>query len=251
MEDELNVVPETFQPAAEAQKNQLVRTGIPLQPPERIEGRFAAAERLPGGWYQQGNDSMGNLAAGAMLSNRPGLNPNMSRDSFDSNMSVQNSIYMPRRVESIMGEEDRKKYALAQASQREAGGAYFTGPSQDQVCEMTETELQKEGWRESVEAFKPYHDRSNQRANSYDSNASLEISPDTSPVEPTSTSGALTFPHVAGGRNGRNGRSPLGRVSLVRTASRDASNTELEDQQRQSQGIGQWPEDPDPSRRRS
>jgi chitin synthase len=30
---------------------------VPLQPSDHLEGRFAPAERLPGGWYQQGNDS--------------------------------------------------------------------------------------------------------------------------------------------------------------------------------------------------
>src|SRR6195952_2256705 len=43
--DDLNVVPETFKAAAEAQKD------LPLQPPDRVEGRFTAPERLPGGWY--------------------------------------------------------------------------------------------------------------------------------------------------------------------------------------------------------
>lgn len=95
--DDLNVVPETFKPAANAQNTQLTRKAVPLQPPGRLEGRFAAAERLPGGWYQQTNDSMvsmGNIG----LSNgpmRPSLHP---RDSFDSNYSAgTSSVHMPRR----------------------------------------------------------------------------------------------------------------------------------------------------------
>jgi chitin synthase len=124
--DDLNVIPETFKPAADARNNQLTRRPtVPLLPPERLEGRFAAAERLPGGWYEQTNDSLNSVAAPGML----GKNPMMSRDSFTSYVSGitdTNSVYMPRRVESIMGEEDRKKYAIAQANQKAAGGAYYS-----------------------------------------------------------------------------------------------------------------------------
>ena len=95
--DDLNVVPETFKPAVEAQNSQLVKA-TPLQPPDRLDGRFAAAERLPGGWYQQVNDSMVSMRLGGPSSNgRPPLHP---RDSFDSNYSAgtsTNSVYMPKR----------------------------------------------------------------------------------------------------------------------------------------------------------
>lgn len=60
------MIPETFKPAADAQKNQLAK--VPLQPPDRLEGRFTAAERLPGGWYQQGNDSMLSTGGGGLPS---------------------------------------------------------------------------------------------------------------------------------------------------------------------------------------
>ena len=113
----------TFKAAAEAQNAQLVRVIVPLHPPDRVEGRFTAPDRGPGGWYEQFNDSMGSLAAGAVLSNGPVRILQQSRESLDSALSAQTntSISMPRRVESIMGEEDRKKYAMAQANQREAG----------------------------------------------------------------------------------------------------------------------------------
>jgi chitin synthase len=248
MGDDLNVVPETFKKAADAQNAQLVHTGIPLQPPDRLDGRFAAAERLPGGWYEQANDSMGSLAAGVLLPGGIGrTNPHESRESLDSNISAQtsnNSIYTPRRVESIMGEEDRKKYAMAQASQRAAGGAYMKSPAQGgQVYEMSNAELQKGGWKESVESFASTHDRPvYQRAESYHSNASGDVSPDLpSPTEPAG--GALTVPQASasGNRNnGRNGRSPLARASLIRTASIEGLNIELEDQ-------SQHPQSPDHS----
>jgi chitin synthase len=93
---------------------------VPLLPPDRLDGRFAAPQMQPGGWYQQPNDSMISTNHGVMAG--PSRHHLRHRESLDSNFSAMtdvNSIYMPRRVESIMGEEDRKKYAMAQASQRE------------------------------------------------------------------------------------------------------------------------------------
>src|ERR1700712_3041125 len=54
--DELNVVPETFKPAVKAAMRRLPHQA-PLLPPGRLEGRFAPAEQLPGGWFRQSNDS--------------------------------------------------------------------------------------------------------------------------------------------------------------------------------------------------
>ncbi|EHL02629.1 putative Chitin synthase D [Glarea lozoyensis 74030] len=165
--DDLNVVPETFKPAADAQSSALVRTGVPLQPPDKLEGRFAAAEKLPGGWYLQNNDSLVSQRIGGPSTSGPPRMPIHPRDSFDSNFDSQsstNSVYMPRRVESIMGEEDKKKYAIAQASQRAAGGAYMTEPFYGgHVYELTETELSKGGFKDSVESFQSYQDRPDHR----------------------------------------------------------------------------------------
>ncbi|TVY49440.1 Chitin synthase D [Lachnellula occidentalis] len=224
--DDLNVVPETFKPAAEAQKNQLAK--VPLQPPERLEGRFTAAERLPGGWYEQGNDSMLSTGGGGLPSGGPGRMPLHPRDSFDSNFSAQtstNSIYMPRRVESIMGEEDRKKYEMAQASQRAAGGAYMTGPPIGQVYEIDEAELRKGEWKDSAENLGRNQGRpENQRA---DNSGSRVRSPDAGPT----LDKTLVMPRRASNiQIHRSGRSPLGRASLIRTASADGKDIELEHQ---------------------
>jgi chitin synthase len=239
--DDLNVIPETFKPAVEAQNNQLVRTGVHLLPPDQVEGRFAAAERLPGGWYQQGNDSL--VSSGqAGLSTAPGRNPLHPRDSFDSNISAgtNTSVYMPRRVESIMGEEDRKKYAMAQASQRDPGGAYFMGGpplgkmyNPGQVYEFHEVDLKKAGFTDSVESLESYHDRPDQkRIESYND---MDGSPEQSTSETFPASGPLTVPQSASGQNRRSGRSPLARVSLVRTSSNEEMGIELQDQRQQSQ----------------
>lgn len=94
--DELNIVPESFKPALEAQNGQIVKA-VPLLPPDKFEGRFAAPERDSGGWYQQVNDSMVSMQLGGMSAGRPPLHP---RDSFDSTFSAgtsTNSVYMPKR----------------------------------------------------------------------------------------------------------------------------------------------------------
>ncbi|KAK4156233.1 BcCHSVII, class VII chitin synthase [Chaetomidium leptoderma] len=114
-----------------------------LQPPDRVIGKFASPERTPSGWYQHPDDSAASIGYNLLSpsssqppppmpphlnanhhnTNRPGLHNH--RDSFDSTFSAGNnnlsSVYMPRRVESIMGEEDRRKYELAaQASSHQA-----------------------------------------------------------------------------------------------------------------------------------
>lgn len=226
--DELNVVPETFKPAAEARNLQIARKPIPLQPPERLEGRFAAAEKLPGGWYEQVNDSLMSIGANGAVGVPP-RNLMPSRDSLDSLVSAQtsnNSVYNPRRVESIMGEEDRKKYAMAQESQRAAGGAYMTGAPPRQGLEQADAE--KEEYHNASEGY--FQDRpDHRRVDSYNSFASGDgSSPEaTPPLETASVSGGLTVPQ--GGRNGRTGGSPLARVSLIRTRSDPEFGIELED----------------------
>jgi chitin synthase len=103
--DDLNVVPESFKPALEAQNSQLVKA-VPLLPPDRLDGRFAAPERQPGGWYQQVNDSLVSMQLGGLASRRPPLHP---RDSFDSTFSVgtsTNSVYMPKRGTFFSGVSD-------------------------------------------------------------------------------------------------------------------------------------------------
>jgi chitin synthase len=250
---DLQVVPETFKPAVEAQNNQLGRPTVPLQPPDRLDGRFAAAEKLPGGWYQQANDSMVSVGGAGLAPRRPRI-PLHPRESFDSVVSAQsngNSIYMPRRVESIMGEEDRKKYAMAQASQRAAGGAYMTGASSGQVYELSESELAKGNWNESVESlgsYGSYHDRTSHHRVVSGNSTHNEVVPE-SPVEQQ----VLAVPQAtSGGNRTRNGRSPLARISLIRTASNinneDESAFEMEDQyQDQSNSSSRNPSPPSKS----
>jgi chitin synthase len=231
--DELNVVPETFKAAADT------HASIHLLPPERLEGRFAAPQRLPGGWYQQGNDSAVTIEGAVSTTHpRPTLH---HRDSFDSFVSAQSgtaSVYMPRRVESIMGEEDRKKYAMAQANQRAAGGAYMTAASQSgQLDEISDADFQKARWSESAESLGSYRNRpTHQRATSCNSVTSGERTPEampTSPAQPSSHDVSnLAIPRPASGSHcsRRNGRSPVARSSLARTASVDGLSIEMQEQ---------------------
>jgi len=245
--DELNVVPETFKPAAEAQRHGFAATGV--QPPGRIEGRFTAAERLPGGWYTHDTDSLVGVAIGDTISSgsrRNPLHPRDPRDSFDSLISAQtsdNSVHTPRRVESIMGEEDQKKYALAQANQREAGGAYMMGIAQGRASRFFEGDSTREEWRNSADSLGSYYGRlSHQRGGSYNSIASIERAGEpTTGTEFITGAGTLTASQaVLSG--GRNGRSPLALVSMVRTVSNEGLLAAgLEDQHEQAQTRGQAP----------
>ncbi|CAK4031143.1 glycosyltransferase family 2 [Lecanosticta acicola] len=104
--DVLNVLPETFMPAVDQLgRKKSVRT--PLQPSSRLEGRFAAAEEVAPGYYQQGNDS------GALRANMAPrgygdvemaiYNAGSRRDSAESFLTSDHSIPTPRRVESFVG----------------------------------------------------------------------------------------------------------------------------------------------------
>lgn len=238
--DDLNVVPESFRPAAEAQK------GVDLQPPESIEGRFAQAEKLPGGWYQQGGESGTSL---------PEMHPGFSafpRGSFESVESrASGSVYTPRRVESFMPAEDQRQYHRAQAAQKPAGGAFFEAA----LKEPLNMEESSEKGAVSVSAdsldddsaynVKPYTQQENPYSLS-PPRASQPINP--SPlsavtVNPDSDAQPLTSPRSTHNRpssqvSSRMGRSPLARSSFVRTADErtaDAKTFGLRDQQ--SQGL--------------
>lgn len=236
--DELNVIPETFKSTAEARNHEVAGKPVPLQPPDRLEGRFAAPELLPGGWYEQVNDSLMSVGAGTPLA-VPSPNPLVSRNSFDSAVSARtsnNSIYMPRRVESIMGEEDRKKYEMAQANQRAAGGAYMSGLAPGHFYELSEAEIQNQGFKEPGDRVNSSHRRPEHHTEgSYNSYVSGDGSAQESSLllDVLSTGGGLTAPQ-ASSRNGRNGGSPLARTSLIRTTSNEESGIELEEMRQNS-----------------
>lgn len=113
--DDLNVIPESFKPAAEAADPGRYVDDLPLQPSKRLEGRFAAAEELPGDLYAQSNASGLTLPTTSLASSRrPG--------SWGS--------YMPINIEDLMSQEDQDKYRIAQqASQLASDDVVEAGPS--------------------------------------------------------------------------------------------------------------------------
>jgi chitin synthase len=230
--DELNIVPETFKAAAG------LHTSIHLLPPERLEGRFAAPQRLPGGWYHQGNDSTGTVGSAT-----PNANPRPTihcRDSFDSFVSAQSgpaSVYMPRRVESIMGDEDRMMCAMTQSSQRAAGGAYMSATSQPgRINDISVAHFQKSHWSKSTESPEYVNNRpAHQRATSYSSVTSVQRTPEGMPtpsIEDNNVVSNLVLHRSAPGSrfHSRNGRSPLVRPSIVRRASDEGFSIEMQEQ---------------------
>lgn len=242
--DDLNIVPETFKAAAEAHKHH--PAAIPLQPSDHIEGRFAAAERLPNGWYEQGNDSgltlPNTLPRNPNVPNVP-LHPRSSMDSFVSGTSANNSIYMPRRVESFMDPEDARIYHKTQQTQKPAGGAFFE-ESRAGPYEVGQGSG-KSPYQESVDSLDDdsvYNSKGPQRpaqprVNSNDSSPGARTPTHNSPLAADYGNNTLEAPkqaynRSASGGDQRSGRSPLARQSYIHTAPGDG--IELQEPQQSS-----------------
>ena len=143
--DDLNVVPESFKPAAEIRRRRSGgrrrkhQSSIPVVPSGRMEGRFAPAERGPSGWYRQANESGVTVAGDVRRPTMQGRgrypstsssNPyaRSSIDSLATTGSEAQSIYLPRRVESFLPTEDTATYHSNQLTQKPAGGQHFERP---------------------------------------------------------------------------------------------------------------------------
>ena len=264
--DDLNVVPETFKPAAEARHPKKPVGTVPLQPTDHLEGRFAPAERLPGGWYLQNNDS------GFTLPNMLPRDPNMPRiqlhprDSFDSlitTASPNNSVYFPRRVEDFMNEDDRLKYRIAQQAQQQPRGAYMnlTTQGQGHVYDLGEDANHKSDWSDSAESladredarvYDPYYQP---RARATDAHGRMPASrspvfaprrPSGPPIELTNLNqgeqgvSPLTLQArerpVSGHARGIKGeRSPLGREPMVRQSTLTQGDLSVSEGQREAE----------------
>ncbi|WEW55880.1 chitin synthase [Emydomyces testavorans] len=101
--DELNVKLETFPAAIQTQES------VPVHPSQGIEGRFAAPQLNAEGYYN--NTNLSGLSIPTHFIREPGvprlpLHPRNSFDSDFTNASATNSICWPRRLESIMAEEE-------------------------------------------------------------------------------------------------------------------------------------------------
>ncbi|KAL1599894.1 hypothetical protein SLS60_007699 [Paraconiothyrium brasiliense] len=241
--DDLNVVPETFKAAAEVQKGR--PAPVPLQPSDHLEGRFAPAERLPNGWYQQGSNDSG-LTLPNMLPRNPNvpnvpLHPRSSMDSIVSGTSAGNSVYLPRRVESFMDPADASIYHKAQATQKPAGGAYFEADNRYNSPYEGGTGSGKNKYHESVESL---------------SDESIYMSQSKGPQRPPHTRGPSDLSPYAPATNSplarrasgleapqptysnqhrdqRQGRSPLARPAFTAPS----QNLGIELQQQQQRGL--------------
>ena len=258
--DDLNIVPETFKPAVEARHPGKHHGPVPVQPSDHLEGRFAAAEHLPGGWYLQNNDS------GLTLPNMHPRNPNVPRiplhprDSFDSNLTIDsavNSVYMPRRVESIMSEEDRRKYFFAQQAQSQRESAAIGPDGEGRISEINDEydgksdlsdPFRKDGGWETPSSFQSggYSGRSS-RSNSRSPSGFQEdgVVPADEPRqssqhEAAETLNVLRGPAVSRHIANTNVGSSLARMPFARTNSIQADGTqgiELEEQREQNRAL--------------
>ncbi|KAI0132456.1 chitin synthase-domain-containing protein [Xylariales sp. AK1849] len=225
--DVLNVVPETFIPAVEAmgKKSSIKRSGSQLQPPEKAEGKFTAPEKKANGFYlhpEESAYSVNLLQAGESSTGLPRdrceLTHCDSWESFLAGHTGNNSVYFPRRVESIMGEEDRKKYEMAQQShysQFVAKSKQYAVPPTGHVYEFSEAELARGGWTDPVEAA--YSDSPDERSRG-------ELQSDDCNRAPRS---GLNVPRASQQKPARTERSPLGRASWMQTSAIDGDDTEL------------------------
>nr|KMM67908.1 class VI chitin synthase [Coccidioides posadasii RMSCC 3488] len=101
--DELNVKVETFTTGA------ALPDSVPVHPSDNIEGRFAPPERNSQGYYN--NKNVSGLSLPTHFVPDPGvprlpLHPRKSFDSEFTTGSTTNSICWPRRLESIVAEEE-------------------------------------------------------------------------------------------------------------------------------------------------
>lgn len=221
--DDLNVVPETFKPAVEAlTRKKSVKQKV--LPEETIEGRFAAAEQLPGGWYKQTNNSgqtFPDLVPGELRETYR----RSSADSFVTESSAINSVYLPRRVESIMNPDDTNTYHRLQAVQRPAGGAFFEAGREAKAADRLDSS--KPAFQETTTPIKAYpmyppYVRLGSESNDTNHNFCLPSYSQTSdypsdndllrPSNRYSHPQATSLPSHA-----RTGRSPLARRSFTRT----------------------------------
>jgi chitin synthase len=237
--DDLNIVPETFIPAVEAQKETNKgkvgtrgRSKSIVQPPNRIDGKFTARRKTFGGLYTHLDDvSLVSVAEAASPTFDAGNSyPLRSRESFDGTLSEQtagNSVYVPRRVGCIMGDEDRRKYDLAQQQNQfshfqsnpfPGSSRRKHGPPPEQVYEFSEVELQRGGFSDAS-GSDPFSDH--RRVASEDEGSTYRAESPDSTRRMTTAAAALRPLMLPGSdpdpASRRAGRSPLGRASVTRT----------------------------------
>lgn len=212
--DELNINVDTFRVLAEG------KSSVPIHPAEVVEGRFAAPDLQPNGYYYTENDNTSTMTFPDFPQRNPAVAPLPlhPRASFDSDWTngSNSMIHLPRTVESIMGEEDQRKVQLAR---------------QSRVCSSVGVEIgDLEDGRDSMLGG---DSRSESRGRSISRGKSPACSSTRSGKLSNSAVGVLTYDGMNNGGSGslippdtgifeptrmRAGRSPLGRNSPVRAA---------------------------------
>lgn len=128
--DDLNVIPESFIPAQEARRaasakgmsqgTMLGRNRSVVRPPDGIDGMFSARRKTAAGLYTHYDDSDGGIDTPPISS----TTPSSSRDALQSSSFEGVVLSGPEAVVSVdqfMGEEDRRKYVIAQRAQFQRG----------------------------------------------------------------------------------------------------------------------------------
>jgi len=217
----------------------------PLQPPDHVQGRFAPAEQLPGGWFHQANDSgvlRGNRHSGDRTTARSSRRTSWQSLGLGSRDSSRSTL-VPRRVESIVGPEAVTAYQTQQAAQRPAGGAYYETPRLRFAPVADRTQIEVEGCTEVMLPNETGVKSGKRRAASVqsvgsESSVSLHFGVPRRSLEPdppaqvpsytpsrgqddAATMMPLTLPiptYQPGSSAVRNGRSPLARKSFTHLA---------------------------------
>lgn len=216
--DDLNIVPETFKPAVAAISRKKSNKNKNVLPSDEVDGRFAAAELMPGGWYKQQSDSQ--LGLPEMVSR---LHPAFRRDSADSAFtatSAGNSVYFPRRVESIVAPEDARLYHRAQTMQKPAGGAMYETTRQPTKEGYSVSVRSEDDDDDSLYGGRPGYSRMNSDSSEH---GVPSVRKPSYPTEMSSESQLAVplraqRPHERQASQTRNGRSPLARKSFVTSA---------------------------------
>lgn len=234
--DDLQIIPESFRPSASKEQ----RPSAGVLPSDSVEGRFQPAERLPGLYPQYSNDSMGTLPdTFSRDPNAPHV-PLHPRGSFDSVVSTattsgdSGSVYYPRRVESIMGDEDRTKYHLAQVNQREAGGAYLTNSPYDPAAliyggQMREPTASRS--HESIASAGSFHQYGGSSPIPFGGpSGSSSAAPSPPPILRPGSQTSLAQPEPAfrSHNNRASHSSPLARMSVARSSITDSDGGHIE-----------------------
>ena len=161
--DDLNIVPETFRVAHEAQRARskkerakrasdgLGRKKSQVRPPKDVEGKFSARRKTAAGLYTH-QDGLDGSSAMAMAS---------SRDSLESAISLpprDHTVYIPAdEMQDMMSEEDQRKYAIARRArqaraQHEGPASSHRPPARNP---MPRAEPQRLGPRLELARFEP------------------------------------------------------------------------------------------------